>query len=288
MKRRGCLMSKQKNNETITIKKSTFMILIAAALVILIGIGGIYYYSTLNKKTTGLEGTQEIDSIEPVELEITAITVPECKICMNMSQAVEELKQAPFIIPKQTNIIYATSDEAKLLIKEYDITKLPALILIGDTDTLPLNGFRNVKGGAVLDEVPPPYVDLTEKKIMGIVNLTYLTDNSCTECYDVEQHKDVMAYAFGMYVGNEEYIDISTPQGKTILEKYKITQVPTILLSQEADAYQMVQMLWDKIGTVEKDGTRVFRGFDMTNDVVYKDLETGQLVNTSQIQNQEE
>jgi hypothetical protein len=114
-----------------------------------------------------------------------------------------------------------------------------------------------------------------------------LTDDSCEECYDVEQHRDIMMMAFGVYINEEEMIDISSAEGKELLEKYDITKVPTILMSEEAGKYQTIQLVWDQLGTIEEDGTYVFRGFEMTQDLMYKDLETNQLVNTSQLQNEE-
>ena len=280
-------MTKKKNDESIKIKKSTLIIAVVVILAVIAALATLYYVNQIkdnqikDKKIT----TEEALSMEPVDVRITAIIFKECKICMNMTQVVQELKQTPSVNVKQSSIIIAASAEAMRYIKMFDIKKLPALILEGENVLkLPLKGFREVEGGVVLEDMPPPYVDLEEKNIAGLVEMTYLTDNSCIKCYDVEQHKDIMTLAFGVYINEEKTIDISSKEGKELLEKYDITKVPTILLSEEAEKYQTIQIVWDQLGTIEEDGTYVFRGFEMTQDLVYKDLETNQLMNTSKLE----
>lgn len=274
-------MTKKKNTETIKIKKTTLIIAIIIILAIIAALASVYYINTSKNKKAS---TQDVLPIEPVEIDVTAIVAKECRICINMTQIVEELKQTPFIKIRQSNIIFASSRDAKQFIQMYDIKKLPALILQGkDVNKLPLKGFREVEDGAVLEEIPPPYVDLEQKNIVGLVDITYLTDDSCIECYDAEQHREIMELAFGIYFANEKTVDISSKEGKALLEEYSITKVPTVILSEEAKEYQTIQMIWDQIGTVEEDGVHVFRGFEMTQDIVYKDLETNELINTSQL-----
>jgi thiol-disulfide isomerase/thioredoxin len=277
----------QKNDETITIRKSTFIIIIVAIIAVAIMLGGLYYYKTKisrEKDAANLAGTKEIGSIEPVEVSITVITAKECAGCFDLAKAADELKQSPILIIKQMNKILASSDEAKGLIKKYEITKIPTMIITGnEIDKLPVQGFKRTDNALVMEEVPPPFIDLEEKQVKGLTKLTYLTDKACLQCYEVKQHKEVIEYAFGIYIATEETKDISSTEGKELLAKYSITKVPTILLSEEANEYPMVQTLWGKLGTKEEDGILVFRNFEMTKDLIYKDLETNQLVNTSQM-----
>lgn len=274
-----------KNEESIKLKKSTFIIVIVVILAVIAALTTLYFVNkSKDKKIT----TEEILSMEPVELDVTAIIVKDCTICLNMTQVIEELKQAPFVNVRQSNVIFASTRNAKRFIDLYDIKKLPTLILEGENvKELPLRGFNEFKNAAVMEEMPPPYIDLETQDLVGLVDITYLTDDSCTECYPVEQHKQVFTMAFGIYINNEKTIDISSEEGKALLEKYDITKVPTVLLTEEAGKYQTVQEVWDQIGTVEEDGIYVFRGFEMTQDLIYKDLETNQLVNTSVVQNEE-
>jgi hypothetical protein len=268
---------KKKDEESITIKKSTLIILIIAVVAVLIALGGLYWYNTSKDDKVRL-GPDEVVELD----EIIAIIAKECAICTDMTKAIKELRDAPFLRVRQSSIIEASSKEAKMLIKKYNIEKVPALILKGDTSKIPLQGFKTVKDATILDAVPPPYINLEEKRIVGLVNVTYITDKSCKQCYDATQHKEVLAYAFGIHIAQEDTVDISNEKGKQLLEKYDITKVPTIIMQGELEEYPVVQMLWDKIGTIEKDVTHVFRGFETTQGLIYKDLETNELINTSQ------
>ncbi len=292
----------QPNNEDkLTIKKSTFAIIVTVIAVLAVLGGGLYYYSGGNisglfhytgdsetETGTNLEGTKEIGSIEPVTVDITVITAKECAGCFDLAKAADELRKSPMLVIRQLSKIFASSDEAKALIKQYGITKIPTMIITGDeVDTLPVQGFKKVGNTLIMEEVPPPYIDLEDKEVKGLTKLTYLVDKTCTQCYEVKQHKEVLEYAFGIYIAKEETTDISSAEGKALIDKYEITKIPTILLSTEANEYPLVQTLWDKIGTKETDGTLVFRNFDMTKDIVYRDLTTNKLINTSQMPEQE-
>jgi len=284
------------NNDKLTIKKSTFAIIVTVIAVLAILGGGLYYYKGGNisglfaygdsetETGTNLDGTKELGSIDPVTVDITVITAKECAGCFDLATAADELKKSPILVVRQLSKILASSDEAKALIKQYGITKIPTMIMTGDeVDKLPVQGFKKVGNTLIMEDVPPPYIDLEDKEIKGLTKLTYLVDKTCTQCYDAKQHKEVLEYAFGIYIANEETKDISSTEGKALVDKYKITKIPTILLSTEANDYQMVQTLWDKLGTKETDGVLVFRNFEMTKDIVYKDLATNKLVNTSQL-----
>ena len=55
--------------------------------------------------------------------------------------------------------------------------------------------------------------------------------------------------------------------------------MPTIILSKEASAYPRLTAVWKDVGTVEEDGTYIFRKTELMG--VSKDLETGSLIKQS-------
>ena len=59
---------------------------------------------------------------------------------------------------------------------------------------------------------------------------------------------------------------------------YAIKQTPTVLLSKEAGAYGGLTATWAQVGSVEADGTLVFRKNSALGALVYEDLETGETV----------
>ncbi len=118
-------------------------------------------------------------------------------------------------------------------------------------------------------------MDITEKKVKGLVTLTLLDDKSCTECYNVSLHKLVLD-RFNMYIEDERMVDITDSEGKYLINKYSITQVPTIILSGEVSEYTALTNIWDQVGTVEEDGSYVFRKLEVMG--TYKDLTADKVV----------
>ena len=68
----------------------------------------------------------------------------------------------------------------------------------------------------ILSSPSPPYKDLTQNKIIGLVDLTMLTDDSCSNCYDVNTNKQILA-GFGMKI-----ISVDDSETKKIIPPGKI------------------------------------------------------------------
>jgi len=107
------------------------------------------------------------------------------------------------------------------------------------------------------------------------VKLTLLDDKSCESCYNVSLHKRVLP-SFGVQVGEEELVDISSSKGKALLAQYNITAVPTILLDKEAQRYPTLMAIWSQVGAAAEDGTLVFTRASSMG--AYKDLSTGDII----------
>jgi len=112
--------------------------------------------------------------------------------------------------------------------------------------------------------------------VAGLVELTLLNDSSCTKCYDVNVHKTILN-RFGITLAAEKTLDVSDDEGKALIEKYGITLVPTMIISQDASAYPLFTPVWATVGSVEDDGVYVFRKPDVMK-VPYKDLSTGEVL----------
>ena len=206
----------------------------------------------------------------------------KCKKCNDMALLINQIKGAGVKIYEEKNI-EAESSEGKELIKKYNIGFVPAIILSKDAGVYgivqqawPQIGTKEPDGTYVLRLVYPPFINLTTTKIRGLVGITYLKDKSCTECYDINLHKEILTsqQSFAIRLDNEEIYDVNDAKGKEIVAKYNITQVPTTILSDEVSAYPSSQAL-KQFFSVEKDGSYVFRAQVLGT---YKDLETSQIV----------
>lgn len=214
-----------------------------------------------------------------------------CEKCNDLTILVRQLKQAGVKTVAERNL-NPSSAEGKGMIEKYGIDFVPTLILSKDAGAYRLIqeawlqiGTRENDGNYVLRTVNPPYINLTTGKLRGIVNAVYLADRSCTECYDVSVHKEILTspQSFSIPFENEEAVDMADAKGKALIEKYNITQVPTIILSDEISAYPSSQSL-RQFFSVEKDGYYVFRTAQALG--AYKDLTANEVVRPQQSQGQ--
>ncbi|MBI4448439.1 hypothetical protein HY641_00235 [Candidatus Woesearchaeota archaeon] len=218
-------------------------------------------------------------------LEMTLINDPSCKGCFNIGIVAGQIKRLTSV--RQEITLSSASAQAKKLIAKYNITKLPALILSEDTSVYAAiaSEWANVgtvesDGMYVLRELPPPYVDVATGQVVGRVSVTYLTDVSCKACYDVSIHKAVLAQ-LGIAPAIESRMDVASAQGKMLVAKYGIESVPTVILSRDAKAFDVMSSVWEQVGTIESDGSYVFRNLGAIGGVTYHNLSSGAVQNAT-------
>ncbi len=215
----------------------------------------------------------------------TILTDPTCNQCLDPKLTVEQFKKANVKIVDQKEVVW-NSDEGQKLISQYKITKLPTFLFSSDIDV-----YDDIKANwSNLGTIEPdktyvarnlflPYRDLEKGQILGLVNLIYLIDSSCADCYKVDTvQKPILVQYYGVGINSEQTVDISSGKGQNLVDRYKITKVPTILLSPEASQYITLKNVWKNVGTVESDGWYVFREMQQLGKVVYKDLSTNQIM----------
>jgi len=211
----------------------------------------------------------------------------QCTLCSNLTLLSNQIKFSGIRITQEKNI-EVNSSEGQDLIKKYKINFVPTIILSKDASVYdimkqawPRIGSIEDDGVYVLRSASPPYMNLTTNKLLGLVSIIYISDGSCTECYNVSLHKQILSspQSFAMWLGKEETIDVSNTNGKELISKYNIKQVPTVILSGDIGVYASSQAL-KQFYTVEEDGSYVFRQLDVIGP--YKDLATGVVVKPEQ------
>lgn len=221
---------------------------------------------------------------------VTLINIKDssCKNCTDLSSLPTQLIRAGVIISDEKTLDIAQAQE---YVAKYNLTKIPTVVFSSDLSAYSGNqilaswdkiGTVEYDGSYILRAVPPPYKDLSTNSVRGLVDLIYLTDNSCTQCYNVTLHKLILA-RFGLFLNSEKSIDTSSTEGKNLVSKYKITKVPTIVLSKEAKDYESFVELWSQVGTIENDNVFIFRNFEVLN-VPYKDLTTNSVIEPNPVQ----
>ena len=121
------------------------------------------------------------EASRPADISLTVINV-DCKDCKDINEVVDIIKKANVNIKEETAL---TQTEASDLIVKYGIQKLPSVIIIGETDKVKITGFEQKDDALVFNAQLPPYFDLKTNNIVGLVELTLITDPSCSECTDL-------------------------------------------------------------------------------------------------------
>lgn len=215
----------------------------------------------------------------------TLITDPSCSQCTDPKTVVENFKKAGVKVKEIKELVW-NSINAKNIISQYKIAKVPTFIFspefdLYDTVKTSWPNFGTVENDKtyIARNLPLPYRDLSKGQIVGLVDLVYLTDSSCTDCYKAQDvQKPILTKGYGVALRSERAVDISSAEGKSLLAQYGITKIPTILISPEADQYANLKNVWKNVGTVGTDGWYVFTGFNQLGNVTYKDLTNNQII----------
>lgn len=96
------------------------------------------------------------------------------------------------------------------------------------------------------------------KKAPGLVKFTMITDPQCKDCFDPTLLEDALKTS-GVAISESQTYSYSEPNGVELLTKYKITQVPAVILSTEFGDYGQFASSWSQLGSVESDGAYVLR-----------------------------
>ena len=189
------------------------------------------------------------------------------------------------LVKEHTELDYQTS-KGKEFAASQGIERVPALLVSSEIGAYPEVAQQLAGAGftqdddAYLFQAPVPvYRDVADDKIVGLVDLIMLTDDSCSECYDVSVNKQILQ-RFGLVINNENTHDISSEEGKSLKEKYSVERVPIIILSPDASAYPSLMQAWKSVGSIEDDTWLVMRRPELIG--TYKDLSTNQVVDPQQ------
>lgn len=218
---------------------------------------------------------------------LTAIIDSSCEKCLYTSLVTEGLRKSGVIIGSE-NSVQASSTEGQSLITQYAITKIPTLILSNDISAYnQLNAnWKNIgtvesDGMYITRNIAPPYRDLDTNQIVGLVDTLYLVDSSCTQCFDPNKTlNDILTRGLQVAINSERSIDINSSEGKTLVNKYKVTKVPAAIYSPEINSYTNLKGTWQQAGTIEADGFYIFRNAEILQGISYKDLVSGEVKTT--------
>ena len=121
-------------------------------------------------------------------------------------------------------------------------------------------------------------MNLETGKIDGLVSLTYVVDSSCSECYNVSVHKNIIN-SYGLKIAGEKTLDVNTPEGLEYTKLNGINLVPTAVLSSDAKLYSAFYRVFTQVSN-ESNGNLVFTSVELMG--TYKDLQSGEVITPKQ------
>ena len=146
--------------------------------------------------------------------------------------------------------VEADSEKGKQIINENNLTFLPSLLISRDIEEYwwifqSIENLFVLKDYYTLKNPAAPYKDIATEKIKGKVTITYITNKSCEDCYNVTSLKKLFTNG-GIYIDKEKYVDVNTKEGKDLLTEYDIKDIPTVILSKEISDYNIRSVLEER------------------------------------------
>ncbi len=220
---------------------------------------------------------------------VVELTTTACTTCFNVSLIRDQIELMGVTFGSVEEVD-ANSAKGQDMIAEYKIDRVPALLFDKQLTLYPevtqawsQIGTIEEDGTYVTRTTNPPFYDLTDKTVKGLVTMTVLSDETCEECYDgLEMHEQIMM-RMGVFVAEVNEHDSSSEEGALLMEQYEIEKLPTILLTGDVAEYTYLTGSWAQVGTVEDDGTYVFRLVEFANQP-YLNVSTGSVIAMMQLE----
>jgi thiol-disulfide isomerase/thioredoxin len=190
-------------------------------------------------------------------LQLVVVKAPGCKDCFDSTLFAAALNQLPNVNVTETVLEYNDTG-ARELIDKYGFARLPAAVVTGETKDVPLASFKAKDDGLYFDETPAPYYDVSTKRVVGRIAITYITSSACPLCFNITQFSDQLKEA-GVVVAVQRVIEANEKEAQSIISKYGITKIPAMLMSADALEYPIIAQVWPQVGTQESDGMLVMR-----------------------------
>lgn len=214
------------------------------------------------------------------KLRVIMLVEKDCADCFDMNMFVQALNEFQ-IDHRGVVTIDKDSHQGRQLIEKYKIERVPTVLVAGDLQANPDLALvwpqlgEIIDGVFVLRQVLPPYIDVATGARRGDIQVTYLTESSCTECYDVMVHGNALR-ELGITPTETRVVDAQTEEGKQLIKDHYILKTPTIIMTGDVGEYGSIRQLWPRYGEVSDNGGYVFTRLDSIG--TYYDLIKKQVI----------
>ena len=205
------------------------------------------------------------EAAKPANLELTIITT-QCQDCFNINSVIEGIKSENVNVTKEETLDVG---DASQLIQDYNIERLPTVIVKGELNKTNLDSTLTAVGDAlVFTSQTPPYYDVSLSRVKGLIVATVINASGCGSCTDVAPLLDELK-SNGIIIARETTLTEEEAAG--LIETYNMQALPSLILSRDASEYQLLVQNWPALGTIEQDGNFVLRDIPPP----YKNTTTG-------------
>lgn len=239
---------------------NTFLLLFLGGLIVLSLLRLSILFSSVPTVIARVNKQQA--SIQPAQLNITVIADGTCSACTSPQPFLAALQKqgAAFSTIKQ---IDGATEAGQRYLAEQKIERFPAVVIQGETSRDDkLEQFltkTSVPGeGKFIYSVPAPYHEVTGDKLRGLFRTVYLTNPSCSSCYDVTRNAEALKN-LGVTVVENKTVTTESLEGQELIKQYKIRYLPTVILIGDLEVYPAWQKIWPEVGTKEPGGTYILR-----------------------------
>ncbi len=226
-----------------------------------------FVFSAGNNLDTRLVEAKEL--AKPAKVEIITLT-SSCLDCFDIEGIKTTLKETNSLEIIKDETIDSDSEDARRIITQYEITKLPTIIIKGEIDKAAIQNFAKKNDALLFQGHSPPYVDAITRAVKGKVNTVVIDDKRCEECGSLSFFVQNIEQS-GVVVAEQSILDASDKKAKDLITEMNIIKLPALLLSDDINVYPISDNL-KKAGLSAKSGYYVIE-----SSAPYVDAATGKV-----------
>ncbi|MBI5389657.1 hypothetical protein HZB01_04745 [Candidatus Woesearchaeota archaeon] len=201
--------------------------------------------STLDKR---IQQAKEL--AKPAKIELVVLTT-SCSTCFDINPTLAALKSENVEVTKEQSIP-GDSDDAKALIEQYALTRIPAIIVRGEISKIAPENFAQRDNALIFAASSPPFVDAVTGSLKGEVSAIVINDVRCRQCSDMRRVVQSVIQN-GVAITDQKLLDASDEEAVEFIQKMEIKKLPALLLSDDIDLYPIAANMRQS-GLVAKDG----------------------------------
>src|SRR3989339_51540 len=254
------------------------LIILVGGLIVLAGVRLVALLNNVPEAVARVRDKEEI--VRPSRLDVVVVVDGTCQTCTSPKPFLDALQKQQVVFSSIIQID-GTTEDGKHYISVHKLESFPAVIVSGETSRgAELEQFLaqiSARGdGTFIYSVPAPYHEVVSDKVRGLFRTTYITPIGCSSCYDVTNNAMALQN-LGVNVIEDKALTTESPEAKELIQEYKISYLPTVILVGDLEVYPAFQNVWSQVGTKEQGGTYVLRdGVKLMG--TYYDLQLNQAV----------